>query len=105
MKKAVDPIKELKRELAALTKKVATLEKQLAKADKCCDVTCRSLTVVDSQGKTVASIDGKGNVFGRTVWVAPSAHSTTLPPQLSNRREPGNLRLPNVAQRRGTGTA
>ena len=71
MKKAVDPITELKRELAALTKKVATLEKQLAKADKRGDLTCTSLTVVDSQGKKVASIDGSGNLFCRSAFVAP----------------------------------
>ena len=75
MKKSVDPIKDLKREMADLKKKVATLEKQLAKADKCGDVTCTSLTVVDSKGNTVASIDGKGNLVCRGLLVAPDPNT------------------------------
>lgn len=75
MKKAVDPITEMKRELAALTKKVATLEKQLAKSKASNDVTCTSLTVIDSQGKTVANIDGNGNLLSRSAWIAPGPNT------------------------------
>ena len=75
MKKAVDPIKELKRELAALTKQVASLEKQLAKQAERDDITCTSLKVVDAQGKTVASIDGKGLLSSRSAWVAPGPNT------------------------------
>lgn len=71
MKKAVDPITGMKRELAALTKKVATLEKQLADSKSATDLTCTLLTVVDSQGKTVASIDGNGFVKCRKASIAP----------------------------------
>lgn len=72
MTKAIDPILALKRELAALTKKVATLEKQLADSKSATDVTCTLLTVVDSQGKTVASIDGTGLVECRNALIAPN---------------------------------
>lgn len=76
MKKAIDPIKELKRELAALTKKVATLEKQLAKSKA--DLTCTSLTVVDFEGKPVASIDAQGAVSGRSVTLSKTSGQRSI---------------------------
>ena len=69
-------------ELAELKKEVAVLKKELAKLRKEVEAgrrpgklrakaaTVESLEIVDGSGRVVASVDPKGNLFCRSVWVA-----------------------------------
>ena len=75
MKREMDPLKELKQELAKLKKQLGALEQQVAKGNARADVTCTSLSVVDSQGDLVASIDTNGILLCRAVGVAPNSNT------------------------------
>lgn len=68
-------IKSLRKELAALQKQVSKLQTQLAKVQqptklRAGKLTVQSLEVVDGNGKVVASIDAKGNLFCLTAWAS-----------------------------------
>lgn len=69
-------------EIKALQKQLASLQKEVGKLQKAVEAARRpkslratravvdSLQVVDSNGKVVAEIDKKGNLFCRTVWAS-----------------------------------
>jgi hypothetical protein len=70
-KKAVDPTKALKQEVVQLKKQLAALQKQVARLERIDDVTCKSLTVKNPKGDTVAEIDGHGMLTCREAYILP----------------------------------
>jgi hypothetical protein len=68
-------IQTLRRELAQLQKRMTKLEAQLSKSQKTKKITASKLSassieITDPDGKVVASIDNKGNLFCLTVWAS-----------------------------------
>lgn len=68
-------IQTLRQELAQLQKRMTKLEAQLSKSQKAKKLTvpklsASSIEITDPDGKVVASIDNKGNLFCLTVWAS-----------------------------------